>query len=163
MGVDAPPPLEAPSATPGGQKGLGILTTKQQPDANEGVTSPTTPTTPLTPRRRARRHISLSLRLTFAAMGFGTGWTAVDSIFQELNKYIERYNDLGFASDLVYVTSAASVAMLAVVFVLLYCAPGGADLRTRAFFEARPHTTPPPALFAHSAPSVYGYTVRVTP
>jgi hypothetical protein len=92
MGVDAPPPLEAsaPSAMPGGQKSpVGILTTKQE---HGGVTSPTTPTTPTTPRtrRRARRHIPPALRLTFAAMGFGTGWTAVDSIFQELNKYIER-------------------------------------------------------------------------
>ena len=73
---------------------------------------------------------------TFAAMGFGTGWSSVDSIFQELNKYIEEYDDLGFASDLVYVTSSASATVLVVTFLGLYAAPPWIELRNERFFEA---------------------------
>mgnify|MGYP000240917379 FL=1 len=50
-------------------------------------------------------------------MGFGTGWSGVDSIFQQVNKYITTYDDLSFASDLVYVTSAAAAAMLVATFL----------------------------------------------
>ena len=49
---------------------------------------------------------TVCLYLTFVAMGFGTGWSSNDSIFQELNKFIERYDDLQFASDLVFASCA---------------------------------------------------------
>lgn len=80
--------------------------------------------------------ITLALYVTFSCMGFGTGWSGVDSIFQQVNKYITTYDDLSFASDLVYVTSAAAAAVLVATFLGLYCAPVGVDFRTVGFFES---------------------------
>ena len=96
-------------------------------------------TQPPPPRRHSPRgvkKVSTILWYTFAAMGFGTGWSSVDSIFQELNKYIEEYDDLGFASDLVYVTSCASATVFVVTFLGLYAAPPWIELRNERFFEA---------------------------
>lgn len=86
-------------------------------------------------RRRGAKPISMTLRYTFAAMGFGTGWSSVDSIFQELNKYVEQYDDLGFASDLVFVTSASSAVVFVITFMALYAAPSWVELRNVRFFE----------------------------
>ena len=79
--------------------------------------------------------LTLAIYVTFSCMGFGTGWSGVDSIFQQVNKYIVTYDDLSFASDLVYITSAAAATVLIVMFLGLYCAPAGMDLRTERFFE----------------------------
>ena len=77
----------------------------------------------------------MGLYLTFACMGFSTGWSSVDSIFQQVNKYVMVYEDLSFASSLVYITSAAAATVLLLTFLGLYCAPNGVELRTVAFFE----------------------------
>ena len=88
------------------------------------------------PRRMVRgMPLTLAIYVTFSCMGFGTGWSGVDSIFQQVNKYIVIYDDLSFASDLVYVTSAAAATVLVVAFLGLYCAPAGMDFRTERFFE----------------------------
>ena len=79
--------------------------------------------------------ITLGLYVTFSCMGFGTGWSGVDSIFLQVSKYITTYDDLSFASDLVYVTSAAAATVLVATFLGLYCAPSGVDFRTVGFFE----------------------------
>ena len=79
--------------------------------------------------------LTLAIYVTFSCMGFGTGWSGVDSIFQQVNKYIVTYDDLSFASDLVYITSAAAATVLIVMFLGLYCAPAGMDFRTERFFE----------------------------
>ena len=78
---------------------------------------------------------TVCLYLTFVAMGFGTGWSSNDSIFQELNKFIERYDDLQFASDLVFASSCAASMVLVLAFVGLYCNPSRYDLRSLGFFE----------------------------
>ena len=59
----------------------------------------------------------------------------MDSIFQQVNKYVMVYEDLSFASNLVYITSAAAATVLLLTFLGLYCAPNGVELRTVAFFE----------------------------
>ena len=88
------------------------------------------------PRRMVRgAPLTLAIYVTFSCMGFGTGWSGVDSIFQQVNKYIVTYDDLSIASDLVYVTSAAAATVLVVAFLGLYCAPAGVDFRTERFFE----------------------------
>ena len=79
--------------------------------------------------------LGIGLYLTFACMGFSTGWSSVDSIFQQVNKYVMVYEDLSFASNLVYITSAAAATVLLLTFLGLYCAPNGVELRTVAFFE----------------------------
>lgn len=86
-------------------------------------------------RRFRGTPITLALYATFSCMGFGTGWSGVDSIFQQVNTYIVTYDDLAFASDLVYVTNAAAVTVLVATFLGLYCAPAGFDFRTVGFFE----------------------------
>ena len=69
------------------------------------------------PRRMVRgAPLTLAIYVTFSCMGFGTGWSGVDSIFQQVNKYIVTYDDLSIASDLVYVTSAAAATVLVVAF-----------------------------------------------
>ena len=78
---------------------------------------------------------TVCLYLTFVAMGFGTGWSSNDAIFQELNKFIERYEDLQFASDLVFASSCAAFIVLVLAFVGLYCNPSRYDLRSLGFFE----------------------------
>ena len=89
------------------------------------------------PRRMVRgAPLTLAIYVTFSCMGFGTGWSGVDSIFQQVNKYIVTYDDLSIASDLVYVTSAAAATVLVVAFLGLYCAPAGVDFRTERFFES---------------------------
>ena len=75
----------------------------------------------------------MGLYLTFACMGFSTGWSSVDSIFQQVNKYVMVYEDLSFASSLVYITSAAAATVLLLTFLGLYCAPNGVELRTQHF------------------------------
>ena len=78
---------------------------------------------------------TVCLYLTFVAMGFGTGWSSIDSVFQELNKFIEKYDDLKFASDLVFASSCAASMVLVLAFLGLYCNPSKYDLRTLGFFE----------------------------
>ena len=68
--------------------------------------------------------------------GFGTGWSSNDSIFKELNKFIERYDDLQFAGDLVFASSCAASIVLVLAFVG-QCCNLPCDLRSLGFPEGR--------------------------
>lgn len=80
--------------------------------------------------------IATTLFVTFGFLGFGTGWSSQDSIFQQVNKYTAEYDDLTFAGELVLLSSLAAAITLALTFTGLYFAPGGVELRTVRFFEA---------------------------
>jgi hypothetical protein len=98
----APSKQAGPASGGGGGGGGGDVYVQYGTDEKKvtigGENEKATPPSPRPPRRY--RRVSTALWYTFAAMGFGTGWSSVDSIFQELSKYIEKYEDLDFASDL---------------------------------------------------------------
>ena len=80
--------------------------------------------------------VATTLFVTFGFLGFGTGWSSQDSIFQQVNKYTAEYDDLTFAGELVLLSNLAAAITLALTFSGLYLAPGGVELRTVRFFEA---------------------------
>ena len=80
--------------------------------------------------------VATTLFVTFGFLGFGTGWSSQDSIFQQVDKYTAEYDDLTFAGELVLLSNLAAAITLALTFSGLYLAPGGVELRTVRFFEA---------------------------